>query len=569
VSRSATDLLAGGRWRPLLTLGLLVAAVYAPALGFDFVRWDDFVNITRNPLLTEPWSRELLAKLVNGDTALRFKPLPWLLYRATHACFGFNPMAWHGLNLVLHLAAVGMAWAVFRATLARLRPATPAGARDFLAWLGAAVWAVHPAHVEAAVWATATPYPLVVFFLLASFRCYLRATDPAHAAERRRYFVWSWLLAAGGYLSYPVGVTYGLWLAVADFWLLGRAPRDPRSPTAWLRWAVVPGLFLLPAVASVLVTFQSTVATSGLYPAPTTLADVSVPVRLQMAAAMLAAVWTHFLWPFGLTPNNVMIPPEIVHGPMILGLAALAVGVVVLALVGQKRAPGFAATILGSAVLALPVLGFTQWPTWSVSDRHIYLPHLVLTGAMVTWLAARVPAWSPTAGRAEPARRSGSTMAAVALAGLAGLAWLGARQVQIWRNTDTLFRYFEKQPAFAWNPAQQAYIYQLWASDAAEAGRPGEAQAKNLQARRILVDAMQAEAGRRRWAEALEYSLRLEEAFGLPPVLRRERVRWRMELGDLPGARAELQRVRRELPGDAATEDLAREWRQRAGGKDL
>jgi hypothetical protein len=537
----------------VLTLGLLVAAVYAPALWFDFVRWDDFVNITRNPLLTEPWSRELLAKLVNGDTALRFKPLPWLLYRATHACFGFNPMAWHGLNLALHFAAVLMARAVFRATLARLCPATPAGTRDFLAWLGAAVWAVHPAHVEAAVWATATPYPLVVWFLLASFRCYLRATDPAHAAERRRHFAWSWLLAVGGYLSYPVGVTYGLWLAVADFWLLGRAPREMRSPAAWLRWAAVPALFLLPAVASVLVTFQSTVATSGLYPAPTTLADVSVVVRLQMAAAMLAAAWTHFLWPVGLTPNNVMIPPEMVHGPMIAGLGALAVGVTVAALVAHKRAPGFAATIAGSAVLALPVLGFTQWPTWSVSDRHIYLPHLVLTGALVVWLAPRATAVRP----------------GWALALLAVLAWLGARQVQIWRNTDTLFRYFETQPAFAWNPAQQAYIYQLWASDAAEAGRPGEAQAKNLQARRILVEAMQAAAGRGQWAEALDYSLRLEEAFGLPPVLRRERVRWRMELGDWTGARAELQRVRRELPGDAATEELAQEWRRRTGGKDL
>lgn len=553
MSRNATDLFAGGRWRPLFTLGLLVAAVFGPVFWFDFVRWDDPVNITHNPLLTEPWSRELLAKLVNGDTALRFKPLPWLLYRATHALFGFQPGAWHALNLALHFGAVMMAWAVFRATLARLRPAAPEATRDFLAWLGAAVWAVHPAHVEAAVWATATPYPLMVIFLLGSFWFYLRATDPAAGTSRRRLFIWSWLLAVGSYASYPVGVTYGLWLVVADLWILRLAPPGTRAPAAWLRWSVRPLLFLLPAVASVLVTFQSSSTTPWLYPAPATLAEVGVLVRLEMAAAMLASVWTHFFWPFGLTPNNPMIPPEMIHGPLILSMAALAIIVVLAALAAWRRVPGFTGAVFGSAVLALPVLGFTQWPTWSVADRHVYLPHLVLTGALVVWFAAR-----PTAARAVPA-----------LLVLAGLAWLGRQQVMIWRNTDSLFRYIEAQPAFAWNPTQQAYIYQLWGAQLAEDRRPAEAAQKNGRARKILVEAMLAEAAQENWAQAVELAQRLEQSFGLPPVLRRERARWWLAQGALDAAQADLRRVRTELPGDLPTEELIREWQRRAGGKDL
>ena len=551
--RNATDLLAGGRWRPLLTLGLLVAAVFGPALWFDFVRWDDPVNITHNPLLTEPWSRELLAKLVNGDTALRFKPLPWLLYRGTYALWGFNPSAWHALNLALHLGAVAMAWVVFRAVLARLRPAAPEAARNFLAWLGAAGWAVHPAHVESACWATATPYPLMVIFLLGSFWFYLRATDPAHQAASRRNLAWSWLLAVGSYASYPVGVTYGLWLVVADLWILRAAPLGNRAPAAWLRWALRPLLFLLPAVASVLVTFQSSSTTPWLYPAPATLVEVGVVVRLEMAAAMLASVWTHFFWPFGLTPNNPMLPPEMVHGPLILSMAALALLVTLGALAWQRRAPGFAGAVFGSAVLALPVLGFTQWPTWSVADRHVYLPHLVLTGAVVVWFAMR-----PRALQMVPA-----------LLLLAGLAWLGRQQVMIWRNTDSLFRYLEAQPAFSWNPAQQSYIYQLWGAQFAEDGRPADARKKSDQARGILVEAMLAEAGRQNWTQAIELSVRLEQGFGLPPVLRRERARWQLARGELAAAGADLRQVRQELPGDSATEELVREWQRRAGGKDL
>jgi len=570
VSPNATDLFAGGRWRPVLTLGLLVAAVFGPALWFDFVRWDDPVNITHNPLLTDPWSRELLAKLLNGDTALRFKPLPWLLYRATHALFGFNPMAWHALNLALHLGAVVMAWVVFRATLARLRPATPEATRAFLAWLGAAVWAVHPAHVEAACWATATPYPLMVIFLLGSFWFYLRATDPAAGARRRRHFLWSWLLAVGGYASYPVSVTYGLWLVAADLWILRAAPLDTRAPAAWLRWSLRPGLFLLPAVASVLVTFQSSATTPWLYPAPTTLAEVSVLVRLEMAAALLASVWTHFLWPFGLTPNNPMLPPEMVHGPLILAMAALGVLGVGGALAVRKRAPGFTAAVIGSALLALPVLGFAQWPTWAVTDRYVYLPHLVLTGALLGWLASREAIWgSPTSGRAEPARRSGSPFVVFALLGLAALAWLGGRQVRIWRNTDSLFRFMEAQPAFSWNPAQQAYIYQLWGAQAAADGHPAEARAKQDQARRVLVEAMLTAAGRENWSQAVELAHRLEQAFGLPPELRRERARWQLARGELAAAGADLARVWQELPGDLATAALIREWQERTSGKDL
>ncbi len=556
--RSATEWITGGRLRPLASLGLLVAAVYGAALGFDFVRWDDPVNITHNPLLTEPWSRDLLAKLVNGDTALRFKPIPWLLYRATYATCGFNPAAWHGLNLALHLAAVVMCRAVLRSLLARLKPATPEETRALLAWLGAALWAVHPAHVEAAVWATATPYPLMVFFLLGSFWFYVRATDPAATAGARRNFFKAWLLALLAYASYPVGVTYGAWLIVADLRVFRIAPLARERRGEILPWLARHALFLLPAVASVLVTFKSSSTAPWLYPAPATLAEVDVFVRLQMAAAMLASVWTHFLWPFGLTPNNPMLPVAMVHGPMILTMAALSIVLGVIALIGWRRCPGFAAVFFGSAVLALPVLGFTQWPTWSVADRHVYLPHLVFTGALAVWFAAR-----------DFASRRQTAFTAGAFVLLGGLAWLGHRQVMIWRNTDTLFRYLEAQPAFTWNPAQQAYIYQLWGAQLAEDGQPARAQEKHAQARRVFQAGMfrAAEAGN--FAEAIELSLRLEQAFGLPPPLRRERVRWLLRQNRLAEAGPDLARLQRELPGDPATAEMLREWQRRSGANHL
>jgi hypothetical protein len=488
---------------------------------------------------------------VNGDTALRFKPLPWLLYRATHAAFGFNPAAWHALSLVLHLAAVLVLRVVLRAVLTRLRPDTPEATRDWLAWAGAALWAVHPAHVEPAVWVTATPYPLLVLCLLGSFWFYVRAADPAQPGPTRRNLGCAWLLALAGYATYPVGATYGLWLMAADVWIFRGGPRDQRAWNEVRPWLVRHALFLLPAVISVLVTWKSSSTTPWLYPAPPTLEEVGLLVRLKMGAAMLGSVWTNFLWPFGQTPNNPMLPSWRTDGAMILTMTLATVLALLCVGLGWRRRPGVVGVVFGSTALALPVLGFGQWPHWAVADRHAYLPHLVLTGALVAVLAARWPA--------KAFLRPGLLVL------VAGLALLGRNQVMIWRNTDTLFRHVETQRAFAWNPGQQAYIYQLWAAHAQEQGRTDDARSKNIQARHTLQEGLLQAAAHAAWVDAVELSRLLEQAYGLPPQLRRERARWLLTLGRLTEAGHDLRRTKRELPGDVETMSLLEEWQRRTG----
>ncbi len=556
MSPNVTDLLTRGRFRPAVTLGLLIVAVFWPATGFDFVRWDDPVNVTQNPLITEPWSAALVGKILNGDTALRFKPLPWLIYRGIHAAFGFNPAAWHGLSLLFHGGATLLFYAVLTELLARFRPATPAGTRQLLAWVGAAVWAIHPAHVEAACWVTATPYPLMVIFLTGSFWFYSRGVDPLRPAARRKNLTGAWIFALAGYASYPVGATFGLWLMAADIWLFQVAPKrasDWAETGPWLRRHA---LFLAPAAVSLWITWKSSASTPWLYPAPPSLQDVDLLLRLKMGAAMLGSVWTHFFWPGGMTPNNPMLPPGIIEGPMIISMAAGAGLLLLLVWLGRKTRPGTTGVVLGSTLLALPVLGLGQWPSWAVADRHVYLPHLVLTGAAVM-LAAQ---W-----RKLQEREAATGLAALVL--IAGLAALGRQQVMIWRNTDTLFGYIEKQPAFGWNTNQQAYIYRLWAAEAQESGRHEIAREKTEKARRALQRGLIAAVEREAWAEAVENSRQLEEAFGLPPALRRERARWLLLLDRVPEAGADLEQVRRDLPDDAETEKLTNEWRKRTGGQ--
>lgn len=527
-------------------LVLLVAGVYLPVGQFDFVRWDDPVNVTHNPLVTEPWSWALAKKLVNGDTALRFKPLTWVIYRGLHAAWGFNPAAWHLLSLALHLGATVLFWLVLQDWLGRLRPHASAAQRQGAAFIGAALWAVHPMHVEPVSWVTATPYPLLTLWLLASFRFYSRAAwNPAPAARRREFFH-AWIFAVLGYASYPVGVSYTLWLMVADIWLFRIAPSWKDGWTRLGPWLGRHTLFVLPAVASILVTWASSSTTPWLYPAPPTLAEIGPFVRMEMAGAMLAAVGTHFIWPFAPTPNNVLLPAQMIGGPMIALLAAGALLGLLAAWWSRKKRPAAAAVVFGAAGLALPVLGWAQWPTWSLADRHVYLPHLVFAGAMAMMLL-------PRAADARPAARwsLGGGFLAVIL-----LALLARPQVMIWRNTDTLFTYIEQQPAFAWNPRQQAYIYQLWSAWARENDRDDLARRRWDQARRTLQEALIGAAQRGELNEAVELAGQLEQGFGLPPELRREKGRWLLLLGRRAEAARELRRALGDMPGDSGTISL-------------
>lgn len=549
--RNGINWLVRGRLRPALGLSLLVAGVFGPALGFDFVRWDDPVNVTHNPLITEPWSVDLLARLVNGDTALRFKPLPWLLYRGVHAVFGFEPAAWHGLSLILHLAAVLMFHAVLRAILEHLYPAVAGDRRDWLAWLGAALWAVHPAHVEAACWVTATPYPLLALLLLGSFWFYVRAMDSARIERSRANLGWAWCLALAGYATYPVGATYGLWLVAADVWIFRRAPRREDGWRGMRSWLTRHALFLLPAVLGVWVTMRSSSSTPWLYPAPPTLAEMDVFARLKMGAAMLGSVWKNLLWPYGLTPNNPILPSWKTDGPVILVMGALSLTVITTVWLVRHRWPRVAGAVLGSTALALPVLGFGQWPHWATADRHVYLPHLVLTGALVACVASRM---GGVGGK--------RWMLPLLLGAVGGLALLGRAQVMIWQNTDTLFRYIEAQPAFAWNSAQQAYIYQLWAAHAQEEGRTQDAQERSRLARQAFQAGSFVAAERGAWIEAVELSRLQEQTFGLPPVLRRERARWLLKSGRFQEAWHDLVQCLREMPDDPETRHLLDEVHQ-------
>jgi hypothetical protein len=537
---------------PYLLLLAITVAVFGSAFGFDFVQWDDPVNVTQNPLITEPWSKELVARLFTGEAALRFKPLPWLIARATHAAWGFNPAAWHAVGLSLHaLATLTLAF-LLRRWLVNFT-AAGAVASAWLACGAAALWAVHPARAEPAVWITAMPYPLMGALLFVSFHCYTVAQTTGRD-QAGKWFLLSWAFALGSHFTYPVGVTYVLWLMAADRWIFRTAPKTGAPGRELAGWWLRHATFALPAALSLLVTWQSAAAVSPLYPASPGLAEVGIFVRLKMAAAMLAAVPAHLVWPVGLTPNNPMVAASQIDGLVITLMSVIACAAVLGAWLVRRRWPAVAGLVLGVATLCVPVLGLTQWPSWSVADRHVYLPHAILVGAAASVVARWV--YSAPAGR----RRGWMVPGVILLIGV--VAWRGHTQASIWRDTDTLFTYIEQQPAFNWDARQLAHIYSIWAGHDQLQGRIEESQHRLKQAHRALVDRMLSALAAGENLAFLECAADLERRFGLPPQLRRERAKVNLQQGATNAALRELEIVARALPDDSETQALLRNARK-------
>lgn len=534
-------------WPGGLALVLLVGAVYWPVLSFDFVRWDDDINITQNSLLTEPWSPSLVGQYFTGDQALRFKPLHWLCFRLLHAVFGFNPAGWHAFNLGLHAAATVLFYVVLCRVFRLFGPTKGKIPAEWAAGLGAAVWALHPLRAEVVAWATASPYPLTAVGLLASFACYLRAH--ADSSSPRRWLIPAWVFAVAAYGSYPVGATYGLWLVAVDRWLL---PADPEKHGPWkfgfnAAWLAKQVWFLAPAALAVAMTLWSRFTAPGIFTSAPSVQSIGLLSRLAMALASLTDLVRSFFWPVDLTPD--MPPLVAVDGNFNLQAMAC-VALLGLAFIwqGRQRHPGRALVGLGFLALALPCLGWTERPAWPV-DRYSYIVHLVLVGGLTGWVACRV--------RDIRWRRITAGVAAAALLLISARA--ARAQIMIWRDSPALFTHMEQDPHFADNPRQQGHVYVLWARYEATVSRPAEAARLFNRAQQVYLAAILAAVERQDYAEALALSTHLEHHFTLTPVMRRERGGWLLRLGRRSEARVELQAARAGLPDDARVKLLLEE----------
>src|SRR5881398_406815 len=191
----------------LLLLLVFLAYVRVGAAGFI---WDDESHLTQNPCIIGPLG---LADIWTSASAVYY-PLVLTTFWILHHFVGLNPLPYHILNVAFHAASVLLLWRV----LVQLRVRG--------AWLGAALWALHPVLVQSVAWITEIKNTQSAFFYLLAISCFLQARD------RKRNGIFYWLTIfffVAAITSKPSTVMLPVVLALCLWWREGGiAQRDLR-----------------------------------------------------------------------------------------------------------------------------------------------------------------------------------------------------------------------------------------------------------------------------------------------------------------------------------------------------
>jgi Flp pilus assembly protein TadD len=403
-----------GRARDRLVVAgaLLVGTLllYFQVRHHAFVFLDDGQYVAENPRVRTGLS---WANVQWAFTTLYFKnwhPLTWLSHMLDVSLFGLDPGAHHLVNAVLHAANGAVLFLVLhRMTGALWRSA-----------IVAALFAVHPLHVESVAWVAERKDVLSTLFGLLALGAYWRHAQRPGAGR----YALVVLCFALSLLAKPMWVTLPFLLLLLDAWPLGRfaGSRGPGpAPTASvpaprLLLEKVPLLALSGASSVVTLAAQSIVRVD----------EVGFGARLANAVVSYARYVWMTVWPADLAalyPYRSPLPAwEVAAAALLVG------GVTAIVLRQARHLPWAAVGWLWFLGTLVPVIGLVQVGSQSMADRYAYLPSVGLF-VVAVWGAHHL-----AAGR-------GRLLGAFAAAVLLVLSLLTWRQAARWKDHETLFRH--------------------------------------------------------------------------------------------------------------------------------
>ncbi len=382
-------------------MALLVVLVYAPVIRYDLVNFDDDVYITDNPQVLAGLTMRGVGWAFGSFHAGYWIPLTWLSYMADVSLQGGSPGSFHLTNLLLHAAAAALLFLLLGRMMGALGPAL----------LAAALFAVHPVHVESVAWVTERKDVLSGFCFMLTLLAYIRYL---RRPDMTRLLAVAALFALA-LMAKPMVVTLPFLMLILDWWPLGRF-KD--IPARRLLLEKVP--LLLPAATAGFLTIVAH-ARGG----------VIAPLRQfplgERAANLLVSIVRYLrmlIFPSGLA---VLYPLPLGGVPGWMTAAAL-VGLALLSWLvinHRRRLPSVAAGWGWFTVGLVPVSGLFQAGSQALADRFLYLP------AIGIYLAAVGVLYQLTQRRAW-------RCAAFLL--LVPLALAARRQVGYWTDSETLFQ---------------------------------------------------------------------------------------------------------------------------------
>jgi Tfp pilus assembly protein PilF len=409
-TKIARDLLVG------TTLLVVVAFTYAPAREHDFVSFDDNIYVTQNEYVQSGLSAEGLRWSLTAHSGGNWHPLTWLSLMTDAELHGTDPAGFHRTNVLIHaLNTLLVFWLLRMTTGARVPSA-----------LVAALFGLHPLHVESVAWVAERKDVLSTCFGLLTLIAYARWT------RRPSGLAYAGILTLFGLslMSKSMLVTLPFVCLLLDFWPLGRMRTSGVQGAAGVdalgllkeKWP----LFTASAIFSVLAyEFQERGRSIG------TLEQFPFDTRVANALTSYLAYLEKTFWPSELAFFYPHQMPGLIDGRT-LAAAGLLMVITTAAVIWRDRLPYLLVGWLWFIGTLIPVIGLVQIGEQSMADRYTYFP-LIGVFICLVWLARD--------GFARLGQASDSALLLLTLPLLLAAFMMTRSQIATWSNDLALSRH--------------------------------------------------------------------------------------------------------------------------------
>ncbi|HET6881381.1 MAG TPA: glycosyltransferase family 39 protein, partial [Pirellulales bacterium] len=366
----------------------LISAALLLATGFVLIRvclagfsnFDDPYYVTDNMHVRQGLSPQAIWWAFTSTDVANWHPLTWLSLELDYELFGLSPAGYHLTNLVLHLANT---WLLFWT----LRVYT--GSLGTSAWV-AALFGMHPLHVESVAWVTERKDVLSTLFWLLTMLAYHRY---ARRRSLSRYLIVALLLALG-LMAKQMLVTLPCVLLLLDYWplcrlRLGSASLPPScqaetsaTPIESSSWQMLV-LEKLPLLVLCLACSVLTLIAQSRGGAVSSSAVAPLAYRLMNVTDAYVAYLAKTIWPL----NLAVFYPHTLHRQSVLvavGNFLVLLAITVWVFRSRRREPYLLVGWCWFLGTLVPVIGLVQVGAQALADRYTYVP-LIGIFWMVVW----------------------------------------------------------------------------------------------------------------------------------------------------------------------------------------
>jgi tetratricopeptide (TPR) repeat protein len=383
---------------------------------YEFTNYDDIGYVTGNDHVKSGLTLKGLIWSFQTTAFYNWHPLTWISHMADVELYGMFAGGHHLTNVFFHIANALLLFFLLRSMTDTL----------WRSAIVAALFALHPLHVESVAWVAERKDVLSTFFGMLSLISYVRYTQQ----QSRSGYALALLFFILGLMVKPMLVTLPFLLLLLDYWPLGRLnfgkrlrrqPADGVSAVYFLLLEKAP--FFLFTAASCVVTYYAQQSGGAMVPF-----DV-YPLSIRAANAVVAYVGYigRMLWPVQLA---VFYPyPESFALWKVVAAAAVLSGISIGVMMQVKQRPYLAVGWFWYFGTLVPVIGLVQVGGQAMADRYTYVT-LIGLFIMIVWSAAEI------FGRGS-VKRFIVTMTAVVL--MLALSVVSHLQVAHWANSISLF----------------------------------------------------------------------------------------------------------------------------------